>query len=74
MGTMNAESIVVEAYINQDGRVHNYRVLSAPSDVKDYLPQLRNMLLFTVFHPATEFGQPTHGKAVLSFSKINVKG
>jgi hypothetical protein len=74
MATVNAESIVVEAYINQDGRVQNYRILSAPSDVKDYLPQLNNMLIFTVFHPATEFGQPTGGKAVLSYSKINVKG
>ncbi|MGA3214030.1 MAG: anti-sigma factor [Terriglobales bacterium] len=74
MGMLNAESIVVEANIDQDGKVHSYRILSAPSDAKDYLPQLNNMLIFTVFHPATEFGQPTGGKAVLSYSKINVKG
>jgi HAE1 family hydrophobic/amphiphilic exporter-1 len=37
-------------------------------------PQLENMLIFTTFRPATAFGQPTSGRAVLSFSKINVKG
>jgi hypothetical protein len=32
------------------------------------------MLIFTVFHPATAFGRPTSGRAVLSFSKMTVKG
>jgi hypothetical protein len=32
------------------------------------------MLIFTVFRPATSYGRPTTGKAVLSFSEINVKG
>ncbi len=74
MGAINTDSIVVEVYVDPTGRVQDYRVLSGESDAQEYLPQLNNMLIFTVFRPATAFGQPTTGKAVLSFSKINVKG
>jgi hypothetical protein len=70
---MNAESIVVEAYVDANGRVQDYRILSAPT-TDEIKPQLENMLIFTTFRPATAFGQPTSGRAVLSFSKINVKG
>jgi hypothetical protein len=42
--------------------------------VKDLTPELKNMLIFTTFKPATAFGQPTAGRAVLSFSNIQVKG
>jgi hypothetical protein len=71
---LNGESIVVEATIDAAGRVQDYTVISAPTDVGEYLPQLKNMLIFTEFRPATSFGRPTSGKAILSFSKIVVRG
>jgi hypothetical protein len=74
MDTVNADSIVVEAYVDANGRVQDYRILSAPNDARTLDPKLENMLIFTVFHPATAFGRPTSGRAVLSFSNINVKG
>jgi hypothetical protein len=74
MGAINDDSLVVEADIDANGRVQDYRILSAPADTQALLPQLKNMLIFTVFRPATAFGRPTSGRAVLSFSKINVKG
>jgi hypothetical protein len=74
MERINAESIVIEAYIDANGRVQDYRILSAPSETDEIKPQLENMLIFTTFRPATAFGQPTSGRAVLSFSKINVRG
>ena len=74
MGTMSADSLVVEAYIDANGRVQDYRILSAPKDHPSLVPELENMLIFTVFRPATTFGRPMPGKAVISFSKINVKG
>ncbi|MGB9104426.1 MAG: zf-HC2 domain-containing protein [Terriglobales bacterium] len=74
MERINAESIVVEAYIDANGRVQDYRILSAPNETDEIKPQLENMLIFTTFRPATAFGQPTSGRAVLSFSKINVRG
>jgi hypothetical protein len=74
MGSMNADSLVVEAYVDANGRVQDYRVLSAPGEVKELSPELKNMLIFTTFKPATAFGQPTSGRAILSFSNIQVKG
>ncbi len=74
MGASNAESIVVEAYVGPDGRVLDYRILSAPDDAQAILPELKNTLIFTTFHPATAFGQPTASRVVLSFSKVQVKG
>jgi hypothetical protein len=73
MERMNADSIVIEAYVDANGRVQDYRILSAPA-TDEIKPQLENMLIFTTFRPATAFGQPTSGRAVLSFSNINVKG
>jgi anti-sigma factor RsiW len=74
MGVASADSLVVEAYVGPDGRVQDYRILSAPEDAQAVLPQLKNMLIFTTFHPATAFGQPTSSRVVLTFSKVQVKG
>jgi putative zinc finger protein len=69
-----SDAVVVEAYVDANGRVQDYKVLSAPPDMKDSLPELSNVLIFSQFRPATAFGQPTSGKIVLSFSRVNVKG
>jgi len=74
MGVANTDSLVVEAYVGPDGRVLDYRVLSAPEDAESILPQLKNMLIFTTFNPATAFGQPTSSRVILTFSKVQVQG
>jgi len=74
MSGINADSLVVEAYVDANGRVQDYRILSAPEDQKDIVPELNKMLIFTTFRPATAFGKPTSGRAVLSFAKVNVRG
>ncbi len=74
VGANSADSLVVEAYVGPDGRVQDYRILSAPEDAQAILPELKNMLIFTTFHPATAFGQPTASRVILSFSKVQVKG
>jgi hypothetical protein len=74
MGSVNADSLVVQAYVDANGRVQDYKILSAPGETKDLTPELKNMLIFTTFKPATAFGQPTSGTAILSFSNIQVKG
>ena len=68
------DSLVIEAYVDSNGRVQDYRVLSSPQDTKGLPSQVKNMLIFTTFRPATFMGQPRSGRAVLSFSKISVKG
>jgi len=76
LDSINDDSLVIEAYVGSDGRVQDYRILS--KDAEGLLPQIKkNMLIFTTFttfRPATSMGRPTPGRAVLSFSKISVKG
>ena len=73
-GLSNADDVVVEAYVDANGRVQDYRVLSGPDNMKSLPTELKNVLIFTTFRPATSFGQPTSGRAILSFSKIQVRG
>jgi len=74
LSSIKDDSLVIEAYVDSNGRVEDYRVLSNPEEPKDLPPQVKNMLIFTTFRPATFMGRPTAGKAVLSFSKVSVKG
>jgi anti-sigma factor RsiW len=73
-GVSGASSpVVVEAYINDQGEVYDYRIVSGPTDAATR-SQIENMLLFSVFAPARFLGQPVRGLAVLSFSDISVRG
>ncbi len=74
MDTINAESLVIEAYVDANGRVEDYRILSDPDVSQEVLPQVKQMLIFTQFRPALSMGRPTPSRAVMSFSKISVKG
>lgn len=74
LDTINADSLVIEAYVDANGRVQDYQILSDPDTSKDVLPAVKRMLIFTTFRPALSMGRPTASRAVLSFSKISVKG
>ncbi len=74
MDSIDADSLVIEAEVDSNGRVQDYRILSDPADSKEVLPQVKRMLIFTTFRPALSMGRPTPSRAVLSFSRISVKG
>ena len=74
LGNFGDDSVLIEAYVDANGRVQDYRILSQPDDDQSLLPKVKNMLIFTTFRPAMSMGIPTSGKAVISFSKISVKG
>lgn len=74
LDSINGDSLVIEAYVDSNGRVEDYRILSNPQEVQDLPSPVKNMLIFTRFRPAMSMGSPTFGTAVLSFSKISVKG
>jgi hypothetical protein len=74
LSTIDADSLVIEAYVGANGRVQDYRILAGPETSKEFLPEVKRMLVFTTFRPAMSMGVPTSGRAVLSFSKISVKG
>jgi hypothetical protein len=65
--------IVVEAYVNEQGRVYDYNIVSGPED-----PAVRNQvvdrLLMSVYQPASVFGAPVRSRVVLTFSGISVRG
>lgn len=65
--------VVVEAYVNDEGEVYDFRIVSGPND-PETRAEVQNLLLFSVFEPARFFGQPVRGLAVLSFAGISVRG
>jgi hypothetical protein len=74
MSSINAESLVIEAYVDSHGRVDDYKILSDPGDSQELLPQVKRILIFTTFRPAMSMGRPISSRAVLSFSRISVRG
>lgn len=74
MDSIDDDSLVIEASIDANGRIADYRILSDSNDSKEVLPKVKQMLIFTTFRPALSMGRPTPSRAVLSFSKISVKG
>lgn len=65
--------IVVEAYVNEQGRVYDYNIVSGPVDtaVKN---QVVDQLVMSVFQPASVFGSPVRGRVVLTFAGVSVRG
>lgn len=68
-----SDAMVVEAYINDQGEVYDYRIVSGPNDAATR-SQVMDLLLFSRFAPARFFGQPVRGLAVLSFAGVSVRG
>ncbi len=64
--------IVVEAYVNEQGRVYDYNIVSGPVDQAVRI-QVENQLLTSVFQPASIFGVPVRGRVVITFSGISVR-
>lgn len=65
--------IVVEAYVNEEGRVYDYTVVSGPMDAA-VKSQVVDQLVMSVFQPASVFGSPVRGRVVLTFSGVMVRG
>jgi hypothetical protein len=65
--------VVVQAFVNGEGRVYDYVIVSGNADNKTR-SQLKDTLLFSVFAPARVFNQPVSGTVLLSFSGVSVRG
>jgi hypothetical protein len=74
LSSMNTDSLVIEAYVDKNGRVQDYKILSDPGESQRLLPEVKRMLIFTTFRPAMSMGRPISSRAVLSFSRISVQG
>jgi hypothetical protein len=65
--------IVVEAYVDSQGKVYDYNLVSGPESAA-VQTQIVDQLLTSVFQPASVFGAPVRGRVVLTFSGISVRG
>jgi hypothetical protein len=68
---------VVDLNIDDQGRIVNYSIVSAPGQTEQLRRRIENNLLFTEFWPATAFGKPISGTVRISFhnsSHVEVKG
>jgi anti-sigma factor RsiW len=65
--------VIVQAFVNGEGRVYDYTIVSGNADQKTRA-QVEDTLLFSVFAPAQVFGQPVPGTVMLSFSGVSVPG
>ena len=71
--TEHETAIVVEASVDDTGRVYDYSIVSGPEDDAVRL-QVADQLLGSVFKPASVFGVPVRGRVVVTFAGISVRG
>jgi hypothetical protein len=64
--------VVVEAFVNGQGQVYDYKIISGSTDTKTR-SQLEDTLLWSVFAPAQVFGQPVRGTVLLSFAGVRAR-
>jgi hypothetical protein len=69
----SSNPIVVEAYVNSQGRAYDYRIVSGPNDAQSRA-RVETLLLFSVFEPARVFGEPVQGVALMTLSGVSVQG
>jgi hypothetical protein len=65
--------VVVDALVDNKGRVYDYTILEGPQDTKTRI-QVEDNLLSIVFQPATVFGVPVRGHVLMTYSGVSVQG
>jgi hypothetical protein len=66
-------AIIVEAFVNDQGRVYDYNIVSGPEDAS-VRSQVVDQLMLSVFEPARVFGAPIRSRVVMTFLGISVQG
>jgi hypothetical protein len=67
---INNDETVVELYVDAKGQATNYSLQRGNISPK-MQADLTTMMFYARFTPATWFGQPTNGKVLVSFRRIN---
>lgn len=65
--------VMVQLKLDADGTVVDYSIPKG-NDTPQLRTDIANMILFTKFRPATEYGVPTAGTLLVSFRRIVVRG
>lgn len=66
-------SVVVRVFVNEQGEVYDYRILSGPENERAR-SALANGMMWSVFEPAQVFGEPVPGSVILSLAGVSVPG
>jgi anti-sigma factor RsiW len=66
-------AVLVEAKVNSEGRVYDYSVLDGPKD-SETRARIEANLLGSIFKPATVFGVPVPGHAMMTYTTVSVRG
>ena len=66
-------AVLVDAKVNAAGRVYDYQVIDGPTD-EATRARVEANLLGSIFKPATVFGVPVPGHAVMTYTALSVRG
>ncbi len=66
-------AVLVDAKVDARGHVYDYAVIAGPNDTLTR-SRVESNLLESVFRPATVFGVPVPGHAVVTYTTVSVRG
>ena len=66
-------AVLVDAKVNAAGRVYDYELIEGPDD-QATRSRVEANLLGSIFKPATVFGVPVPGHAVMTYTALSVRG
>ena len=66
-------AVLVDAKVNAEGRVYDYDLIEGPKDAATRT-RIEANLLGSIFKPATVFGVPVPGHAMMTYSAVSVHG
>jgi len=64
---------MVDAKVDAQGKVYDFDVIEGPRDAQTRL-RIENNLLGSVFKPATVFGVPVPGHAMMTYTAVSAIG
>jgi hypothetical protein len=74
----SSDEVIVDVWVDGQGRMFDYAIVAGATVLasNELRRRLENVLLFTQFTPATEFGRPTASKLRLRLgsSRVDVRG
>ena len=66
-------AVLVDAKVDARGRVYDYDLIEGPADAATRL-RIESNLLGSIFKPATLFGVPVPGHAMMTYTAVSVRG
>ncbi len=66
-------AVMVDVKVNAEGRVYDYDIVEGPKD-EETRTRIEANLLGSIFKPATVFGVPVPGHAMMTYTAVSVRG